>query len=434
MKRSKFKFFTFLSLFGLLTSCGNGSAKLIRSPNEVKDFNAEKLENDDFNNLRESVHDFSSRFASLAYKDFQNNKNITFSPFSLYSALALVTACAEGNTKDELLNALNVDFDVLNENYADLFELVSDKFDEGEISLTNSIWLNSNLDFKEDAINSLADNYYCYSYGADFTNDVEGANKSLTKFIEDKTKGLISCDLNASDSTLCFLLNTLYLKDNWFRFGQDLSEYNTPIDFKNSDGSTTNTTLYYGSYSSGNIYHGDTFSSYYIDTYNGLRLTFMVPNDGYSVDDIFTSENINLVTDVNSNDSIYAPNDDENKVTYFTRAIFPLFEAEFNNDLIEFLKSEFNILDLFSQTDCDLSGLLATRGVVTQVRHVTKLKTDRKGIEGAAITAVQLELTSPDIGATYKIVKQDFIVDKSFGFILTDNQGINLFSGVIEKI
>ena len=98
--------------------------------------------------------------------------------------------------------------------------------------------------------------------------------------------------------------------------------------------------------------------------------------------------------------------------------------------------TDFNDPDLFSQTECNLSGLLTIPGVVTQVRHVTKLKTDKKGIEwaGAAITAVQVEATSPDIGVTYKIVEQDFIIDKSFGFTLTDNQGINLFSGVIAKI
>ncbi len=34
----------------------------------------------------------------------------------------------------------------------------------------------------------------------------------------------------------------------------------------------------------------------------------------------------------------------------------------------------------------------------------------------------------------YQIIYEDFAVDKTFGFIITDSNDVTLFSGVIDKI
>ena len=60
-----------------------------------------------------------------------------------------------------------------------------------------------------------------------------------------------------------------------------------------------------------------------------------------------------------------------------------------------------------------------------------KIKIDRKGIEGAAISALV------DAGAAddpYEKVFHDFVVDRSFGYLIRSGRDKILFSGVIETL
>ena len=54
---------------------------------------------------------------------------------------------------------------------------------------------------------------------------------------------------------------------------------------------------------------------------------------------------------------------------------------------------------------------------------------DKSGIEGAAVT-----LVGDTEGAEDKIVFEDFVLDRAFGFVITDSRDITLFSGVVNKI
>jgi hypothetical protein len=60
------------------------------------------------------------------------------------------------------------------------------------------------------------------------------------------------------------------------------------------------------------------------------------------------------------------------------------------------------------------------------------LEVNRKGIEGAAVTII------PGAGAPgpdeYEDVYVDFLVNKAFGFILTDPYNTIIFAGVIYSI
>jgi serine protease inhibitor len=58
---------------------------------------------------------------------------------------------------------------------------------------------------------------------------------------------------------------------------------------------------------------------------------------------------------------------------------------------------------------------------------------DRKGIEGAAVTLMAMGATSAP-SDEYTKLYFDFIVDKAFGFIITDSYGATLFSGVVNEL
>ena len=122
---------------------------------------------------------------------------------------------------------------------------------------------------------------------------------------------------------------------------------------------------------------------------------------------------------------------------HLTKSLFPKFEAEYDDDIKNILLNEFNIKSLFGvESVCDFSNVLQDVDVYcSSVIHKTKLKVDEVGIEGAAVTVMMFEPESAGPGEDpIKYVYHDYIVDKSFGFILTDSRDITLFSGVVNKI
>lgn len=423
MKQKSFSFtISAISIFTLsLTSCS--SSNLLYEAKEVAQFTY----NDGFINYLNDVSLFSSDFSETLYQYYKNGDNIVYSPISVYLCLGVAAEISQNNTRQEILNTLNTNYTDLNKNYHTLFESLNKEFKSGQLSLTNSIWLNDSCKFIDSTLEKIADDYYTYSYRVDYTTSE--ANNAIRDFIIEKTNGFLNPLIEFDPQTIFVLMNTLYLKDNWTLGGSDLSTYQDRINFINSDNTITNTDMLSSGYKDKNIYVGDTFKSCYISTVNGYNLNFFVPLDGYSVEDIFSAENINLV---NTDSSIFASVDEEKEVIYNTNVIFPEFEAEFDENLIDIMTNKYGIKDLFSAENCDLSPIFSDDAYASSLRHIAKLKTDKKGIEGAAVTLLATDgaASSP----LYPIERQEFIVDRSFGFTVTDSHGICLFSGVVEKI
>ena len=433
MKRTTFiKSLAFLSLFSCITSCSNGKATLLFEASKNFSISSGDLETENYQKLIAGAKSFSAKLSEELLKDYQDGTNLAFSPVSIYLDLGLGARASAGNTQEQILNALNVDFETLNSSYKTLFCLLNDEYDEGKILTTNSVWLaqNEDLKFNEDTLKDLANDYYCYSYSADFAKDNANANKAITNFIKEKTNGLLSPDLKLSSETFFVLLNTLYLKDVWNILGRDLALYNGDIDFTNSDGSVaSNKDFLLGNYETGLTYENDDFESFYAETLNGYELIFIKPKGDNKVEDVFTQENIEYLMD---HDFSLGALDNENLLEHKTRVIFPEFEAEFFKEIKDTLITDFGITDLFNYK-CDLTPLIKTDVPhwCTDLIHATKLKVDRKGIEGAAISALVDAGTAYD---PYEKVFHDFVVDRSFGYLIRRGRDKILFSGVIETL
>lgn len=68
------------------------------------------------------------------------------------------------------------------------------------------------------------------------------------------------------------------------------------------------------------------------------------------------------------------------------------------------------------------------------VRHVAKLTVNKKGIEGAAATVLPRAGSAGPGEKIYEDVYEDFIVDRAFGYTVSDRHGNILFSGVIANV
>ena len=121
---------------------------------------------------------------------------------------------------------------------------------------------------------------------------------------------------------------------------------------------------------------------------------------------------------------------DQDKYIYETTTKFPKFNAESKYDLVEALQNK-GIKDVFS-SNADFSPISNTDLSCSQVIHSTKLGVDRKGIIGAAMTYVMTDgAAAPDRRTK---IHEEFIVDRAFGYLVSDRYNRIIFSGIINKI
>lgn len=406
-------------------SCGaNYNGYLIKNAAKVVDLNYLLLNSDAYKTYQENIINVESKLISNFY-DF-NKSDFLISPTSIVSALNMLQSSLTGESKEEILSILNDSSSNIELNYSNLYSLLNRNFKgNNKITTLNSIWLNNELknSYNDATLNKLANSYFTSSFGLDFNNE-EKSKDAINQYIKDATNNLLNCDnLNINPDTVFILLNTLYLKDIWL-IDSELEYTPTTFDFNNEDGSIKKVKLLTKNRISGRPIEGDIYSKFYIKTNNGFTLEFIVPNEGYQVEDIFNLSNINEIL----SSSFYSYGT-ENE-SYFTNIYFPSFSISGNYDLIDFLKARYNVNKAFSPSfDNAIFNDLPTS--VTKIIHSNILNVDEVGIEGASYTLIEDGATS---GEPKKEIYFDYYVTKGFIFTLKDSYGNFLFAGNLTKL
>ena len=383
-----------------------------------------------FTNFIDHFNYFSSSITEDYFNTYngERGRNVSISPLSIYFAIAQAASCAANNTQTELFNSLEMSKDEVETYSSVLYRSCKEKYElDGQLvgmqDINNSLWFDQTVELKEEGLNRLVNSYFCEPYSADFLNHPVEVSKKFNQYLDDKTRGLIKPDFNFDNSTRLVIANTLYMKDIWNEFGYGLSK-NYKATFANYDGSTKVDTLMVGKYEQGLPYEDETFTSFYAETTNGFKLRFIVPKDNFTVDEIFTKENI-----FKAHNASYVKEDVETNTIYLTRPIFPEFEVGCDQELIPLFK-ERGVHDFFYNSD--FSNITDERLYCSNIKHISKLKVLEKGIEGAAVTVI-VKATSSYPG-DYTFVYKDYVVDKAFGFELSNPNDIPLFTGILSYI
>ena len=391
---------------------------------------------DEYKAFIQKLEAFSARLTAEMTQKYGKNDNFVISPISIYMGLALAIECATAETRQEILDAVGVTYEEVNKYTSGLYANANKEYIKQVITgnkkvvayqmLNNSIWLDKDVELLEEGVNNLANNYNCDVFRVSFQNGE--AERLIEKYIENKTNRLIDADVDFSPETYFVIINTYYLKEIWNEYGNNLDFTSEKYAFENTDGSTKNLRLLKSYYSNGKVYDGENYSSFFVTTEHEFRIYFFVPNNENKISDVFTTENINTVLSM----SDWGYVDDENRQLHHTRVFFPEFKTEFDADVSSVLKEKFGINRLFNPDACEMSNVSSNPVCCEGFIHMASLNVDKTGIEGAAVVYI------PGAGAAapppYEKVYHDFVVDKAFGFVITDSNGTVVFSGVINNI
>lgn len=183
----------------------------------------------------ESESKMKSDFDLLKY--MTKDKNYMISPFSLKMAMMLAANGADGKTKAEILNSLNIkDLEEYN-NFAK--EIIAKYHNNGsvELNVANSIWLNSSIAGKDiQFAKAYKDLIAEYFDGSAETEDESHIAKKANSWISEKTKGKINNMLDESQDAkfLALLVNTIYFKGEWANTFDEYSTYKETFTDRNN--------------------------------------------------------------------------------------------------------------------------------------------------------------------------------------------------------
>ena len=349
----------------------------------------------------------------------ENEQNVFFSPYSIFTAVAMCYDGAENSTKEQMANVFNFPLNkaVLGMSSKDVISEINSENSEYELETANALWMQKDFDIKQQYISN-AVNYYSGKVAkVDFVNQPENSRVMINDWVESKTndkiKDLIP-DGVINSGTRLILTNAIYFNGKW---KNEFDKENTQNQsfYPSQDEEITVETMYakrkfnYGENSNAKIlelpYKG-----------NDLCMYIVLPNEN-AIEEFETSFSFNDYNTLKSNmDSKYE-----------VRTWLPKFKFETKTELANQLQ-EMGMKDAFDDNNATFSGISDERLKISKVIHQAFVDVQEEGTEAAAATAVVMD----ECESVEPI--RDFKANHPFMFFIEDKRtGCILFMGKVES-
>lgn len=350
-------------------------------------------------------------------------ENKAYSPVNVYLALTMLAELSGGNSREQVMNLLGYDSledmraqanDIWNANYMNDGKTVS--------ILGSSLWLNEDIEFEKDVLNTLTDTYYASTYQGEMGS--EKLNKALRGWLNAHTGDLLSEQskkICLEADTIMALATTIYLQAKWDdRFS---AEKNTQDVFYAPSGDVT--VEFMNDRMEGYYYWGEHFGAVSLRLENVGAMQIILPDEDVTVED--------LLADRETMSFIQQGNEWENSKHLFINLSLPKFDITSETDLIGGLKN-LGVTDVFDWRKADFAPMLGDREsdylpYVNRAQHDVRVAIDEDGV-----TAVAYTLISFAAGAAAPPDDEvDFVVDRPFLFVITGEDNVPLFAGIVNK-
>ena len=403
----------------LLAACQNDD--LPGGGNEYEPIAMTKTETE----LASQGADFAFRFFRAVDKSLLENAGLPqeerdeplfVSPLSASFALSMLANGAEGETLQELTDALGFSgysMEEVNAYYKKLVEELPKQDKESRLALANSLWLDTQFDALAAYKSVLTDNYDAEVRQVDMATAVDDINAWCSQ----KTNGLIPKILKENEDGLSMLLlNALYFKGEW---DDPFDVEDTREDvFANADG-TESRTVFMNKEDWLRYAQNDLFGMVSLPYGNGaFSLQVLLPNEGVALSDCVEALNGDVWTDLLN----------EMSFMEVDLRIPKLKTDRLLGDLRPALEA-MGVKKAFAE-GADFSKLSGQSLFISLVRQAVSFNMDEKGTEAAAVTGVGGEMAAPPPSQVI-----DFHVQRPFLLMLTEKStGCVLFIGKVVKM
>lgn len=402
----KIMFVLTVSLIVLAVGCESSSRYSEGSPNRALTRSEKQIVS--------SADNFSFNiFKKIA--EAEREKNLFISPLSISMALGMTLNGADGDTYEAMRKTLSIEGlsqQEINEAYQSLIELLT-KIDNNVImQIANSIWYRNTIPFKEDFIETNR-KYFDASINPMNFSDPATIN-IINTWVKESTNGKIDKIVEKIDpETIMFLINAIYFKGTWqYQFDKNKtrdgfftkqSGKQVPCKMMNLEN---------------DFYHSfnDTFTTLDLPYGKGnYSMTILLPAIDKSIPDV-----LSVLTEETWSGAI-------KNLSKMKRELYmPKFKLEYKINLNETLKA-LGMGIAFEPFGANFKKLYDGIGnaYISNVEHKTFVEVNEEGTEAAAVTSVEIGVTS---------IRDDIIrLDRPFIFVIREkNSGCILFIGKLE--
>ena len=350
-------------------------------------------------------------FALALYQALRDQDgNLIYSPYSIFQALLMTAAGAEGATASQMASVLGVDLNdpeihnlmnALNKVLTTQPEYLQSDAQPLTFNIANAVWAQKDFHFEQSFLDTLSSNYNAGLKLVDF-NKPEDARALINLWIaaqtNDKIQELIPEGL-LDQMTRMVLTNAIYFKGAWSN------------QFEEKDTEDGNFTLLDGSSETVPFMHGNfTLSALVSDKIQAIRL----PYEGgtYAMAAIMPLENFaEFEAQLTAADLEQLLNSLQSSSAIVDLSM-PKFQSESRFGLGEILAG-LGMPDAFDAQKADFSGMTGKPDLmISSVLHQATIDVKEEGTEAAAATAVAMSVTSMP-GQSYTIR-----LDKPFIYVI----------------
>ena len=406
-------------------------------PNEAKyiasngNFNSEKYDEDwdawwesyqektaDMTAPAAMTHWFTTSIPALMQGAGKENR--VCSPLNIYMALSMLAAVTDGETRQQILDALGAEsLDALQKQTVQLW--TENSWDDGLVTstLANSIWLRNGYSYNEETLQTLGEDYYASAFSGEMGSDAY--NNMLRDWINEHTGNLLTEQANGlklDPNTVIALVSTIYYRAPWSDSFYDGAT--TQDVFHAPDSDVTAEFLHSSEYNT--VYYGDGFSALGLSLQNSGRMWLLKPDEGTDASALLQNED--------ALGFLLANGEWSQTQSATVNLSLPKFDVSSDLDLLDTL-AQLGMTDVMDGTKSDFTPLTTANDSLelTQAKHAARVKIDEDGCEAAAYTVLAPEATAM-MGPEDEI---DFTLDNPFVFAITGIDGLPLFVGLVNQ-
>ena len=349
-------------------------------------------------------------------------ENMIYSPLSLYMALGMSAEITDGDTRQQILDALSQsDIDTLRAHARSIWQ--ANYMDDGmaKCVLATSLWTNNNITYDQATVGRLADNYYSSVFTGD--PDSEEYNKLLRAWINEQTDGLLTdyaSGIEMTPEAVLTLASTVNYSGKWnSEFSKKLTKKGTfhspagdvQCDFMNEERITT-------------LFWGDKFSAVSMDLENNGSMRLILPDEGVSAEELLNDDEVFGFMTYTGGINKY-PN--SKRVT--VNMSIPKFDVSSEIDLRDGL-GKLGITDLFDPQRSDFSPLTesADNIALSKAEQDTRVMIDEEGCKASSMTVIEFNF----MGFQTMEDRVDLVLDRPFIFEIMSDTGLPLFVGIVN--
>lgn len=347
-------------------------------------------------------------------------ENRAYSPANVYMALAMLAETTDGESRTQILNLLGAESieslraqagSVWNANYRD----------DGATKsvLASSLWLRDGGDYRQQTVDSLAQYYYASVFRGEMGS--EAYDQALQRWLNEQTGDLLTeqaAQEHLDADTLLALATTIDFRASWW--GNFSEEATAPGIFHGAQGDETVDMMHQSDMLS--CHYGAGYAAVGLILQSGGTMWFLLPDEGSSPEALLENEEA-LTFFMERPKNLL----EETPLVHLT---LPKFDVSSRISLLDGLRS-LGVTDVCDAARADFSPLGGEMedAYLSDATHAARVTIDEEGVTAAAYT-----LMAVGEGAADPSSAVTFTIDRPFLFVITGDQGLPLFAGIVNQI